>query len=408
MRADVESSLLEGLFLKPEKIDDVTVNGDDFENIRLGLIFDRMRERHRNKQGVTKPLLCEDFPEDVATIWTLDESEGNAYVVEANAAAVKERAIRRKLREAASKITEWSKDATLDELTDKARAEVDAAVSMRETRVTSMLTDIHSTLAEHRSVSAATPSPWRELNEIMRGFIPGRMYIVGARPAVGKSAFASQIAYELAATGPVIFATMEMEKGEVYDRIIAQQAGVYYGGLTNGSPSEFLKQREDQFLKTGLRDIRVLDQGTQTVQGIRAAARSAQRDGNLAGIVVDYIHLLAGGSKENETQRIGEISRSLKQLAMDLKVPVIALSQLNRAVTNRMDGKPTLADLRGSGAIEQDGDVAIFLYKDVDAEGNAMNDSLHVFIAKNRQGPANVGFELQWQGDFVRAMSYAS
>lgn len=141
--------------------------------------------------------------------------------------------------------------------------------------------------------------------------------------------------------------------------------------------------------------------GTQTVQSIRAAVRATSREQAVAGVFVDYIHLLTTPQRiENETRRINEITRSLKRIAIDLQVPVIALSQLNRGGDT---GMPSLRDLRGSGGIEQDADAVIFLYRD---EYTA-DHQLVVHVAKNRQCPNFVTFLLDWQGEFVRAVVLA-
>lgn len=399
---DSEMMFLGACLTQPHTLADATVTGEDFENPKFGTIFDRMLERRNLNLGVSQALLSEDFPQHLREIWGATDYINELALASSHERTIKDRTVRRKLKSAAIRIVAMADGNEMDDIVDRARAEVDAALRGDEFRVVSMTQDVRPVLAEYRAGIDLVPSPWHELNNTIGGFGPGRMYTIGARPGVGKSALAAQIAYALAANGPVVFATMEMSKGEMYSRIIAQQAGLYYGGLKSDA-APFIRDRENQWLDSQVRDIRVIDHGTQTVGGIRTAARSASRDGHLSGVIVDYIHLLTGAGG-NEVERIANITRGLKQLSMDLKVPVIALSQLNRAVTSRESAKPGLGDLRSSGSIEQDSDAVVFLYKDGD-ESDMSNDVLNVFVAKNRQGPSFVGFQLQWQGDFVRAVS---
>jgi replicative DNA helicase len=348
-------------------------------------------------------LLSEDLPDLITEIWTSTDQPSELLVWSAHERTIRDRALRRKLKTAAIRISSMADDVQLENVVDKAKAEVDAVAAGESVKLTSMLADAQRVLAEHRTQVELVPSPWREMNDTLGGFGPGRMYVLGARPGVGKSAVASQIAYGLAERGPVVFATMEMDKGEVYSRIVSQQAGIYYGGMSGGL-SEFMASREERWLSEQNRDIRVLDSGTQTVAGIRAAVRAASRDAPVAGVIVDYIHLLTTPTRiDNEANRIAELTRSLKQLAMDFKIPVVALSQLNREVTARDSGRPGLRDLRGSGSIEQDADVVVFLYRDGDDSAEA-NRVLSVYVAKNRHGASFVGFDLAWQGEFVRAV----
>jgi replicative DNA helicase len=399
---DVELSYIGACLTDPRHLDDSTLTGDLFENPQYGIIFDRMLERHRAKKGVSQALLSEDFPQHVRIIWGSTDYFSELAAVDSHHQAIHDRALRRRLKASAIRINEWAGRVAPEELADICRAEIlEATAGVDSSKVTSMLEDARKVITDHRADVNLVPSPWHQLNDVIGGFGPGRMYVIGARPGVGKSAIATQVAYELAARGPVVIASLEMEKGELYSRIVAQQAEIYYGGI-RGDMSAFQVRKMDEWLESGVRDIRVLDSGTQSVQSIRSAVRAVSRDG-LAGVIVDYIHLLSG-SGENETARIANITRGLKQLAMDFRVPVIALSQLNRAVSDRPDGRPNLADLRGSGAIEQDGDVVMFLYRDAGAEDmRAESTPLRGLVAKNRQGPNNVEFELAWQGQFVRA-----
>jgi replicative DNA helicase len=398
MAHDPELLLIGGCLADESNIGDVTVTGDDFENTVYANIFDRILDRWRKRLGVTQPLLAEDFPQHMDVIWGSTNDYAAVSRVVANNRAVRERATRRKLREASARIIEWSQSVPVEDLVETARREIDEAVALRDTRVTSMLDDAVDVLERHHEAAVLMPSPWRSLNDAIGGFAAGRLYIIGARPSVGKSAIAAQIGYELAQHGAVVFATMEMDRGEVYSRIVSQQAGLAYGEREWWSAQEHATERE--WLAQHRRDIRVLDSGTQTVASIRAASRSVARETPVAAVIIDYLHLLSSARAENETTRIADITRSLKQFAMDSQVPVIALSQLNRQGAAR----PGLADLRGSGAIEQDGDVAIFLYREEDENGEQLHDELHMFVAKNRQGVSHVDFRLAWEGKYVRAV----
>ncbi len=400
---DAELSFIGACFWHPEHLDETTLAGSDFEVPAYGVIFDRMLERHRTSAGISQSLLSEDLPDHFRDIWRSTDYTSELHAGDALQELIHGRALKRRLREASVRIAQIAGSvSSREDIIDSVRAEVDAATSgdATEPDVVSMRDDIRSVLAEHRSSVTLVPSPWRAVNEIVGGFGPGRMYVLGARPGVGKSALALQIAYGLASAGPVVFASLEMDKGEVYARVVAQQTGLYYGGMSKADNPAWYVKREQEWLASNVRDIRVLDAGTQTVQSIRAAVRKVSRSGKVGGVIVDYIHLLTSKDGENETTRIAAITRGLKQLAMDFKVPVVALSQLNRAVSTRQDGRPNLSDLRGSGAIEQDGDVVMFLYRD-EAEGP---EALHGYVAKNRQGPAFTEFHLEWQGEFVRAV----
>jgi replicative DNA helicase len=398
---DAELSFIGSCFWYPEQLDETTLVGDDFDNPAYGNIFDRMLERHHTNLGVSQLLLIEDLPKLERDIWRSTDYTSELHAGTALEELVHRRALKRRLQQASIRIAQAAESvSTREEIIDSVRAEIDAATSVDfGSTASSMRDDVRAVLAEHRSSVTLTPSPWRAVNEIITGFGPGRMYVIGARPGVGKSAVALQIAYELASAGPVIFASLEMDKGEVYARVVAQQTELYYGDMARSDVPDWYAEREQRWLANNVRDIRVIDAGTQTVQSIRAAVRQASRDGKVGGLVVDYIHLLTSKDGENETTRIAAITRGLKQLAMDFKIPVIALSQLNRSVSSRPDGRPNLSDLRGSGAIEQDGDVVLFLYRD-----EAETDAIHGYVAKNRQGAAFTEFHLEWQGEFVRAV----
>ena len=240
------------------------------------------------------------------------------------------------------------------------------------------------------------PSGFRDLDRITSGFQEGNLIIVAARPSMGKSGLALCIAANLAvrAATPVALFTLEMSKSEVTQRFMCSEAKVESQRLRTGKLAA-----EDWPRLTGACDklakapIYVDDTGSITMMEIRSKARRLkQKHPDLGLIIVDYIQLMTSGTTaENRVQEVSQISRSLKVLARDLDVPILALSQLSRAVEQRHDKRPILSDLRESGSLEQDSDIVMFIYRDeyYNGEESEQQGLAEVIVAKHRNGPTD-------------------
>jgi replicative DNA helicase len=251
-------------------------------------------------------------------------------------------------------------------------------------------------------------SPWELLNEIIGGFRPGALYIVGARPGVGKTIVGLQIAWELSKTGPVSFHSLEMGKHELYNRIVASQAEVYLGSIEKGNLQEWEWERILK-VRTEIQSHRLAihDKSGQNLLQIRASANSVKGSGDLEAIVVDYLGLIQDTEKGRKRyEMITDISIGLKNLARDLNVPVIALAQLNRGPEQRRDSKPDMADLRDSGGIEQDADVVILLHREQVEEDKFdwQKSQMIMKVAKNRHGGLGE-VALRFEGHLARVVS---
>jgi replicative DNA helicase len=248
-------------------------------------------------------------------------------------------------------------------------------------------------LYERKEAVTGIPSGFRDLDEMTSGFQPGDLIIVGGRPSMGKTAFALNIAqYVGVETGsPVAIFSLEMSKRQLAVRLLAAEAMVDSKKLQKG----FIKKEDWHKLTSAagrLAEAPIFIDDTPNISVIemRAKSRRLKAEHGLSLIIVDYLQLIRGrGNVERREQEISEISRSLKALAKELDLPVIALSQLNRAVEQRHDKMPTLADLRESGAIEQDADVILFLYRDEVYHKNKPENKgkAVVRVAKQRNGP---------------------
>jgi len=246
----------------------------------------------------------------------------------------------------------------------------------------------------HRDISRITgvESGFKDLDHLTAGFQDSDLIIIAARPSMGKTALALNIAYN-AAFKPqkhVAFFSLEMSREQLVRRLLSSVGKVDASNLRRA----FLSTMEWANLQTAagyLLDcpIYIDDTPAATVLDIRAKARRLKADGKLNMLVIDYLQLMRGRADvHSREQEISEISRSLKALAKELKVPVIVLSQLNRKVEDRPNKRPQLADLRGSGAIEQDADVVIFIYRDeVYREDSPEQGTAEIIIGKQRNGP---------------------
>jgi replicative DNA helicase len=245
-----------------------------------------------------------------------------------------------------------------------------------------------------------------DLDELLSGLQPSTLNIVGARPAMGKTAFGLGMATHIAkhAAKPVLFFSLEMGHAELTQRILSSEAKVDSTKLRTG------KLSESDWSKIGLAVGRLevplyLDDNPRvTVMEIRAKARRVKAlQGGLSLIVIDYLQLMGGdGNSENRQLEVSEISRSLKVLARELEVPIVALSQLSRNLESRSDKRPMLADLRESGSLEQDADVVMFLYRDeVYNSESPDKGSAEVIVSKHRSGPIGTK-RLVFLGQYTR------
>jgi replicative DNA helicase len=240
------------------------------------------------------------------------------------------------------------------------------------------------------------PSGYRELDRVTSGFQPGNLIILAARPSMGKSALALCMAANLGVrhNTPVALFTLEMSKAEVTQRMMCSEAKVESQRLRSGKLAQDdwprLTAACDKLMKA---PIYVDDTGSITMMELRSKARRLKsREPKLGMIIVDYLQLMtSGGQAESRVQEVSQISRSLKVLARDLEVPIIALSQLSRAVEQRHDKRPVLSDLRESGSIEQDADLVAFVYRDeyYNGEESDQQGLAEVILAKHRNGPTD-------------------
>jgi replicative DNA helicase len=246
------------------------------------------------------------------------------------------------------------------------------------------------------------PTSFTDLDNILAGLQESNLIIIAARPSLGKTSFALDIARNIAVKSkiPVGIFSLEMSREELVDRMLCAEAGVSLWKMRTGKLSD--KGANDDFTKIG-RALAVLadapiyidDSSTCNVMEIRSKARRLQAEKGLGVLIVDYLQLIESRTSiENRVQEISEITRAFKGIARELNIPVIALSQLSRAVEARRPAIPKLADLRESGSIEQDADIVMFIYrksmdKSADLQPGEKNIA-EIHIQKHRNGPTGM------------------
>jgi replicative DNA helicase len=317
---------------------------------------------------------------------------------------VEEHALLRRLIAVAGEIAELGYSVPEDVASTLDRAEA-MVFNVAERRVTDSLKPITELLFasmdrlerlfDRGDAITGVPTGYVDLDEKLYGLQPSSLVIVGARPAMGKSAFALGIAAHAAmeARVPTLVFSLEMGCEEITQRLLVSEARVDAGRMRNGRLLEADWPKISQAVaRLGDAPLFIDDNPNTTVMEIRAKARRLKaREGALGLIVVDYLQLMSGGggsNPENRQLEVSAISRGLKILARELEVPVVALSQLSRNLESRADKRPVLADLRESGSLEQDADVVLFLYRDEMYIAESVDrGSAEVIVAKHRNGP---------------------
>ncbi len=262
---------------------------------------------------------------------------------------------------------------------------------------------------EHKGEITGIPTGFKDLDKMCSGLQMGDLIIVAARPSMGKTSLGMQVAFQAAKRmqkGVAVF-SLEMSKEQLVQRMLCSEAGVNLHKLRSGGLNEddwgilMSKGREMAKIPLYIDDSAIL-----TVRQVKSKVRRLQAEKGICLIVIDYLQLMQGGGRvENRQQEIAEISRSLKGLAKELNVPVLALAQLSRSVEQRQDKKPIMSDLRESGSLEQDADVIMFIYRDEYYNPESEKKGIaEIIIGKQRNGPVGI-VELAFVKEYTKFLN---
>jgi replicative DNA helicase len=331
------------------------------------------------------------------------------------ATIVSEKAVRRRLVEAGMRVTQlgYNEAAEVDDVVDRAQAEVFAVTDARtsddfmplEALMTPALEEIEAIAGHDGSLSGA-PTGFQDLDALTNGLHPGQLIVLAARPGIGKSTAALDFARATSiknGMASVVF-SLEMSRIEITMRLLSAEARVHLQNMRNGRMSEDdwarLARRMGEIASAPLF---IDDSPSLNMMELRAKCRRLKQKHDLKLVVLDYLQLMNPGKRsDSRQQEVSEMSRSLKLLAKEIGVPVVALSQLNRQAETRADKKPQLSDLRESGAIEQDADMVILLHRDDAYEKESPRAGEADFIvAKHRNGPTDT-VTVAFQGHYSR------
>lgn len=412
-----ERHVVGAIMLDANIVDDVTdvIDAGDFYDSRLARIFNAEVDLH--ERGA--PIDAVSVADELTRSGDLEKVGGRATVHELVAGVPLSGAAgwhAQRIRDASTVRRVWRAGARLQELAgggasteDEALAAVDQARSELDAVSTRSVVDVPNSQAVWDAIKAlddppGDPTPWHPVTTAIAGWKPGALYVFGARPAVGKSVAAVMAAVGMAAQGKsAALFSLEMSKNEVYHRMLVADGGVDMGRLqARRLSADELERLNGAAARIAGLPLVVSDVPGLSVAQIRARVRAEQRRGPVGLVVVDHLGLLrapSGAARQDRRVQVDAIARSLKELAMELRVPVLALAQLNRASTARSDGMPMLSDLRESGEIEQSADVVFLMHRDLsDPE---LSTVLHVMAAKNRHGPL-AKFEFNFRGHLSR------
>ena len=428
---NAEKSLLGAILISDSVFPEVLerVKYKDFYDNRHAAIFRAMTtlyEAHR-------PIDLLTLTAETKSQKTLKEIGGAPYLTElttfvptashatAYADLVAAAATRRRLIKAGTNIATaaYEESTEIGDLVGRAEKELfevsDKTTKTDYTDLSSLLVDAYNRIEDlHKNKGAlrGLKTGFRDLDKKTAGLQKGDLIIVGARPAMGKTTFAQNIAYNAATINKrgVLFFSMEMAASEIVDRMVSDVSGVDNWRIRTGNVTdEDFARIGDSLGEMDEVPLYIDDTSSMTILELRNKARRAAHDHDIGLIIIDYLQLLQGSDRYagNRVQEVTEISRGLKTLARELEVPVIALAQLSRQVTGRDDPRPVLSDLRESGSIEQDADLVMMLHRPDYYHNEDDYEPTHItelIVAKHRHGPVGK-IELYFHPELLRFMS---
>ena len=400
------------------------ITGDDFYQRQYGILFDAMVELYNEGKPVDvltlqERLKMKDVPEEFSSIEFISElvsSVPTSANVRYYAQTVSDDATLRRLIRVNEEIanTCYQHRESLDEIMNTTEKRIFDVLQKKSTDeyvpikdvVLSVIDKIEAA-ARHKGTVTGLATGFYDLDYKTSGLQPSDLILIAARPSMGKTAFVLNLAQYMCVRNhvPTAIFSLEMSKDQLVNRILSMESKVDSQSMRTGTlqPADWEKLIESAGV-ISTAPLIIDDTPGISITELRSKCRKYKLENDLGLVIIDYLQLMTGGSRKQESrqQEISEISRSLKALAREINAPVIALSQLSRACETRPDHRPMLSDLRESGAIEQDADVVMFLYRDdyYNKDTDKKNIS-EVIIAKQRNGPIGT-VELVWLPNYTK------
>ena len=424
---EAEQSVLGSILIKPESFESIAgmITADDFYMEEHKAIFTAIQSMFLQSRSIDTVTLVNTL----VACGKRDESGGVAYITQiaqavptaANikdyASIVREKSLLRRLIGVCDEIssTAYSETGTASQIIDAAEQMIFDLAQNRDSREFRHIRDIlpivyqdYVNKAEHKALDVGAKTGFRDLDQVLVQLGKGDLVLIGARPAMGKTSFALNIATNAAKSSKkaVAIFSLEMSGEQLVNRMISSEAMVDSHLLRTGDiRSEDWERLADAADQLAGCDILIDDTPGITPTDMKAKLRRVK---NLGLVVIDYLGLMQSGRHiENRVNEVGDISRNLKIMAKDLGVPVVCCAQLSRGPEQRTIKKPQLSDLRDSGAIEQDADIVMFLYREIyykDAEGTKADidaNTAEVIVAKNRHG-STATVQMGWNAQFTK------
>lgn len=424
--SEAEQSVIGSMLMDRDVITDVAdlLSKDDFYNAQYGLLFENMVELYNEGRPVDMVTLSDrlkmkDIPEDlcspayIANILAAVPTSANARHY---AQIVQDKSMLRKMISLTDGISTdcYNDSKMVNDILEDAESKIFKLVQNREgaeefTPISKIVINVVSEVEEaarNKGKVTGLSTGFRDLDNMLTGMHGGELILVAARPAMGKTAFVLNIAHDLAVVHkvPVAMFSLEMSKEQLVSRVIAIDAMVDSKSMKLGN---MVDDDWDKFIESvdyiSRAPLFIDDNSAITINELRSKCRKLKQTQDIGIIIIDYLQLMSPSrSVESRQQFIAEVSRALKNIARELNVPIIALSQLSRAVDSRPDHKPVLSDLRESGSIEQDADVVMFIYRDEYYNPETTKpQTAEIIIAKQRAGETG-SVDLRWIGKYTK------
>lgn len=407
---EAEQSVVGSLLLDRDAIIRVAamLKADDFYHGANGIIYEAILDLYNRREPTDLITLTDELSRKgrldaaggIAYLTSLLSSVPTAVHVEYYGKIVERTATLRRLIEAGARIVSvgYREDLTVEDALDTAEKAILDVSQRRTTRDFEKIADVIERffdqlefLQQNRGSIVGVPTDYSDLDRLTGGLQKSDLIIIGARPSVGKTAFALGMAYGAAVQHgrTVGIFSLEMSAEQLVQRLLSMETGVDSHRLRLGMLNDDDWQRVGRaFGRLAEAPIFIDDSAGMSISEVRSKARRLQAEHGLDLVIIDYLQLMSGRRSENRVQEISEISRGLKGLARELNVPVVALSQLSRGVEARADHRPMLSDLRESGSIEQDADIVMFIYREeVYDQSTEKKGIAEIIVAKHRNGP---------------------